>query len=174
MSQSLHLLFSLGEERYALPTAEVAMVLPLSPCKSLPGAPAWVAGLLPHGSGHVPVIDLSMLALGHPAPARVSTRLVLVHYRHAQALPVLLGLILPQATDTLRLDPAHFTPAAVRSAMRPTTRDEVHPGKTVKIASSRLSLDDSRLSIRPVLVQNAGLHDQGEMFALIAQQRKVL
>ncbi|MFT2612629.1 hypothetical protein, partial [Escherichia coli] len=51
-----------------------------------------VAGLLPHGSGHVPVIDLSMLALGHPAPARVSTRLVLVHCRHAQALPVLLGL----------------------------------------------------------------------------------
>ncbi|MFX5555147.1 chemotaxis protein CheW, partial [Acinetobacter baumannii] len=49
MSQSLHLLFSLGEERYAWPTAEVAMVLPLSPCKSLPGAPAWVAGLLPHG-----------------------------------------------------------------------------------------------------------------------------
>lgn len=119
MSQSLHLLFSLGEERYALPTAEVAMVLPLSPCKSLPGAPAWVAGLLPHGSGHVPVIDLSMLALGHPAPARVSTRLMLVHYRHAQALPVLLGLILPQATDTLRLDPAHFTPAAVRNEGAP-------------------------------------------------------
>src|SRR3954454_16994454 len=28
-------------------------------------------------------------------------------------------------------------------------------------------------SIQPVLVQDAGLHDQGEMFALIAKQRKV-
>ena len=30
-------------------------------------------------------------------------------------------------------------PAAVRSASRPTTRDEVHPGTTVKIASLRES-----------------------------------
>lgn len=119
MSQCLHLLFSLGQERYALPTAEVAMVLPLSPCKSLPGAPAWVAGLLPHGLGHVPVIDLSMLVLGQPAPARVSTRLVLVHYRNSQAVAVLLGLILEQATQTLRIDPDDFVPAAVRNEGAP-------------------------------------------------------
>lgn len=119
MTQPLYLLFSLGEERYALPTAEVAMVLPLSPCKALPGAPAWVAGLLPHGGGHVPVIDLSMLALGRPAPARVSTRLVLVHYRNGQAAPVLLGLILEGATDTLRIDPAQFVPAAIRNEGAP-------------------------------------------------------
>ncbi len=119
MSQSLHLLFSLGEERYALPTAGVAMVLPLSPCKSLPGAPAWVAGLLPHGGSHVPVIDLSMLALGRPAPARASTRLVLVHYQGSLAAPVLLGLILEQATDTLRIDPSAFAPAAVRNEGAP-------------------------------------------------------
>ncbi|HZG22739.1 MAG TPA: chemotaxis protein CheW [Herbaspirillum sp.] len=113
MSQSLFLLFSLGAERYALPTAEVALVLPLSPCKRLPGAPPWVAGLLPHGDGHVPVIDLSRLALGQPAAARVSTRLVLVHYRGAGGAGRLLGLILEQATETLRCDPRRFEAAAV-------------------------------------------------------------
>ncbi|NQE47696.1 chemotaxis protein CheW [Herbaspirillum rubrisubalbicans] len=119
MNQPLFLLFSLGEERYALPTAEVAMVLPLSPCRALPGTPAWVAGLLPHGERHVPVIDLSMLALGRAAPARVSTRLVLVHYRAGLSTPVLLGLLLERATETLRADPAHFTSPAIRNEGAP-------------------------------------------------------
>ncbi|QNB08139.1 chemotaxis protein CheW [Herbaspirillum frisingense] len=119
MSESLFLLFSLGAERYALSTAEVALVLPLSPCKALPGAPPWVAGLLPHGDGHVPVIDLSHLALGRAAAARVSTRLVLLHYHAGLPAPQLLGLILEQATETLRCDPAGFAPAAVRNEGAP-------------------------------------------------------
>lgn len=123
MSLSLFLLFSLGSHRYALPASEVASVLPLTPCKSLPGAPAWVAGLLPRGDAHVPVIDLSMLALGQPAHARVSTRLVLVHYRAhgapSASAPALLGLILEQATDTLRCDPDDFLASAVRNDQAP-------------------------------------------------------
>ncbi len=123
MSLSLFLLFSLGPDRYALPAAEVASVLPLTPCKRLPGAPAWVAGLLPRGDAHVPVIDLSMLALGQPARARVSTRLVLVHYRApgtpASSAPALLGLILEQATETLRCHPLDFIASAVRNDQAP-------------------------------------------------------
>src|SRR5882762_5660147 len=75
------------------------------------------------------------------------------------------------------------TPAAVRSARRPTTRDEVHPGTTVKIASlrapqiKRLLIQPVRSStgslIQTVLMQDPCLHDQREMFALIAKQRKV-
>ena len=40
----LHLLFSLGADRYALPASEVSEVLPLQRLKQLPEAPAWVAG----------------------------------------------------------------------------------------------------------------------------------
>src|SRR3954468_20525098 len=72
---------------------------------------------------------------------------------------------------------ASDTPAAVPSAIRPTTRDEVHRGTTVKIASPASPLDKSLQStgwsIQPALMQNSCLHDQGEMFALIAKQRKV-
>ena len=46
-----------------------------------------------------------------PAAARTSTRLVLVHYRPAGEVPRrLLGLILEQATDTLRCNPTEFQP----------------------------------------------------------------
>jgi hypothetical protein len=52
--------------------------------------------------------------------------------------------------------------------MRPATRDEVHPGTAVKVVSSQ-----GFRSAKPVFMQETCLHDQGEMFALIAQQRKV-
>src|SRR3954468_23777512 len=70
---------------------------------------------------------------------------------------------------------ASDTPAAVPSAIRPTTRDEVHRGTTVKSPSPRspLAFDYVRSSVQPVFMQDACLHDQGEMFALIAKQRKV-
>jgi hypothetical protein len=78
---------------------------------------------------------------------------------------------------------ASDTPAAVPSAIRPTPRDEVHRGRTVKIATPRSPLDKSLQStgwsiqpvllVQPVLMQDTCLHDQGEMFALIAKQRKV-
>lgn len=54
----------------------------------------------------VPVIDLCALSFAKPAAARTSTRMVLVHYRKVHQL----GLILEQATDTLRCRPEEFQP----------------------------------------------------------------
>lgn len=100
----LFLLFRLGEDRYALDVHEVVEVLPLRQLKQIPEAPAWVAGLFNYRGVPVPVLDLSVQAVGRPARARTSTRLVLVHYRPGQCL----GLILEQATDTLRCAAEEF------------------------------------------------------------------
>jgi chemotaxis-related protein WspB len=65
MSESLFLLFSLGAERYAClpPRWRGAAADALQgPARGTPGWPA----CCPTAS-HVPVIDLSMLALGRPA-----------------------------------------------------------------------------------------------------------
>ncbi|KAF1044366.1 MAG: hypothetical protein GAK35_01781 [Herbaspirillum frisingense] len=113
MTQKLFLLFSIGHDRYALLASDVAVVLPLAQCKAVPGTPPWVAGLLSYGKRHVPVIDMSMLALGRAAEARVSTRLVLAHYAPAGRAPELLGLILEQATDTLRCDSQQFLASGI-------------------------------------------------------------
>lgn len=106
----LHLLFQLGADRYALCAREVVEVLPLRRLKQIPETPEWVAGLLVLRGRTIPVIDLSRRVLGRPAHARSSTRLVLVHFdtNLGNASP-LLGLILEQATDTLRLPADAFT-----------------------------------------------------------------
>ena len=71
----------------------------------------------------VPVIDISAMTFGKAAVARTSTRLVLVNYRGQ-----LLGLLLEQASDTLRCDPADFQPYGVdnRDApyLGPVRKDE--------------------------------------------------
>ena len=109
--QALFLLFRIGSERYALRATEVAEVLPRLPLKPIAHAPQWVAGVFAYRGAVVPVIDLSALTFGQPAEARTSTRLVLVHYRADEDQPgQWLGLILEQATDTLRCDPEDFQP----------------------------------------------------------------
>ncbi len=110
----LYLLFSLGKERYALAAREVVAVLPRVLLKHIPGAPAWVAGVFAFRGHLVPVIDLCHLSLGTPALQRTSTRTVLVHYQGRQ-----LGLILEQASDTLRCAADDFRDYGLSSAASP-------------------------------------------------------
>ena len=89
----------------------MAEVLPRLPLKPIAHAPSWVAGIFAHRGALVPVIDLSALTFGTAAQARTSTRLVLVNYQPQPWVESRrLGLILEQATDTLRCDPAEFQP----------------------------------------------------------------
>ncbi|MEB0039566.1 MULTISPECIES: chemotaxis protein CheW [unclassified Pseudomonas] len=105
----LFLLFHVGRERYALEAVDIAEVLPRLQLKPIAQTPHWVAGVFAHRGAMVPVIDLSALTFGHPAKARTSTRLVLVNYRPDADRPSqLLGLILEQATETLRCAPSEF------------------------------------------------------------------
>ncbi|KAA0996905.1 purine-binding chemotaxis protein CheW [Pseudomonas sp. ANT_J12] len=118
--QALFLVFRVGNERYALQAIEVAEVLPRLPLKPIARAPDWVAGVFAYRGAVVPVIDLSALTFGQPAQARTSTRLVLVHYRPDESTPAqLLGLILEQATDTLRCNPADFQPYGLDNPQAP-------------------------------------------------------
>lgn len=115
---ALFLLFRIGSDYYALDSVEVAEVLPLGATKQIPGAPAWVSGIMVRHGRPVPVIDLTALATGQPATARTSTRTVLVHYRHPSHTELdgaehLLGLRLEYATDTLRCDPNSFVDSGI-------------------------------------------------------------
>ncbi|QXZ13232.1 chemotaxis protein CheW [Pseudomonas sp. AO-1] len=118
--QALFLLFRIGNERYALRATEVAEVLPRVPLKPIAQAPKWVAGVFAYRGAVVPAIDLSALTFGQPAEARTSTRLVLVHYRpDALQQSHWLGLILEQATDTLRCNPEDFQPYGLDNRQAP-------------------------------------------------------
>lgn len=95
----LHLVFSLGPDRYALPAKAVREVLPLQRLKQVPEAPRWVAGLLSYRGQIIPVLDLCQRVFGRPARPSINTRLVLLQYTPTQTL----GVILEQASQVLRL-----------------------------------------------------------------------
>ncbi|CAK14140.1 chemotaxis protein CheW [Pseudomonas entomophila] len=117
---ALYLQFRIAEQRFALDVREVIEVLPRRALKPIAQAPSWVVGVLAHRGALIPVIDLSALSFGVAAPSRGSTRLVLVHYRADPLRPDLqLGLVLEQATDTLRCQPDEFQPYGLDNADAP-------------------------------------------------------
>jgi chemotaxis-related protein WspB len=125
----LFLIFELGPDRYALPAAQIAEVLPVVRIKRVPHAPAGVIGVFDYHGSPVPVIDLSELTFGHPAAPRLSTRLIVVSYpdRRGQGKDQgedqtpshLLGLIAERATDTMRRDPADFVASGITTGRAP-------------------------------------------------------
>jgi len=107
---NLYLLFRLKAERFALDVREVIEVLHQRPLKPIAQAPAWVAGVFAHRGVLIPVIDLAQLAFATPSQRRTSTRLVRVHYRPQDGRDLQVGLILEQASDTLRCHADEFQP----------------------------------------------------------------
>ncbi|KPY08048.1 CheW domain-containing protein [Pseudomonas coronafaciens pv. oryzae] len=119
-ANKLFLLFCIGEDRYALEATEIAEILPRVKLKKIARAPHWVAGIFAHRGEIVPVIDISALNCGQPAHARTSTRMILVNYRYDDARPAqLLGLILEQATETLRCPVSQFKAYGLDNRLSP-------------------------------------------------------
>ena len=100
----------LGADRYAIETSYVVEIIPLVRLKEMPGAPAGVAGVMNYRDDAVPVVDLNLIAMGTPTPAMLTTRIVIVRYAPDAGL---LGLLVPEATETLRADPDDFEDAGV-------------------------------------------------------------
>ncbi|MBP0495013.1 chemotaxis protein CheW [Pararoseomonas indoligenes] len=124
----LFLLCRLGEEIFAIEAAQVGEVLPMVQVTPLARAPRGVAGLINHRGTPVPVVDLGLLALGRPAPRKLSTRIVLVRASEPEERPRWLGLILEHATETLRREPEAFlspgVAAGVSASLGPVLTDE--------------------------------------------------
>ena len=152
----LLLLFHLGGDRFALDARQIAEVLPLVAVTRIPLAPPGVAGLFNYRGTPVPAIDLSQLTVGRPAPPRLSTRLVVVHYPDDDGNTRLLGLIAEKATETVRRERADFVDSGVTSHQAP------HLGP---VASDDLGsihwIDLQKLlpeSVRDVLFKNSPDH----------------
>ena len=109
----LLLLFQIGETRYALDTAAVLEIVPRVTLRPVLGAPPGVVGLLDYHAAPVPVLDLSALATGQPAPTRFSTRLILVQTAAADGLRRVVGLLAERATTLLQRQPTDFAPTGL-------------------------------------------------------------
>jgi chemotaxis-related protein WspB len=152
----LLLLFRLGDERCALDAACVAEVLPLVGIERTLGAPAGIVGTLSYRGRFVPTIDLSERLLGRPAAQRLSTRVVLVTIG-GDAGRLLLGLVLENATSTIRCDPAALIPPAIGSQdhpwLGPIFVDADGPIRLIDV--DRLLTDDIRQLVSPAPAEPA-------------------
>jgi len=115
----LFLLFQLGKDRYALDASKVVEVTPLLSLKGLPQAPRGVAGLFNYRGRSVPAVDLCELATGQPAVERLSTRIIILNYRHENGTDHLLGLVAENATEMLRRNTKEFVDSGVNMGAAP-------------------------------------------------------
>ena len=165
----LHL--RVGEQRYAIPSAEVVEVVPAVALRPVPGTPEAVAGLLAYRGQVVPVVDLPRLFGRGAAPARLSTRIAVCDPEGtASALDTvspepggaggtsrrrrLVGVLAERVTRVGEVDPA--APGS-------------HPGPTADglPALGRVTLDDEGLvqlvEVRDLLSEDLLLRLEGEV-----------
>jgi chemotaxis-related protein WspB len=109
----LFLLFRLGKDRYAIEARRVVEVLPLLASKQIPQAPPAVRGAFDFRGVPVPLIDMTQLALGHPARENLSTRIVLVRHPDGRGGERLIGLLAEHVTETMRREPGDFRDSGV-------------------------------------------------------------
>lgn len=105
----LFLLVRLGEHIFAIDAESIVEVISLVRLKAVPRAPAGSAGVMSYRGEVVPVVDLNILALGAPTPARLMTRIVIVRVSEGTtgaAAPF--GLLVPEVLRTAHLDPSLF------------------------------------------------------------------
>ncbi|MGB5064593.1 MAG: chemotaxis protein CheW [Candidatus Competibacter sp.] len=111
----LALLFAAGADRYALSAGEIVEVLPLVALKRVPSAPPYLVGLLNYYGVLVPVVDLNRLIGETPCRERLSSRILLTRHPLPDGRVELLGLLVEQATETVRI-----APESLRSATAAT------------------------------------------------------
>jgi chemotaxis-related protein WspB len=119
----LYILFSIGNDRYALDSSYVVEIVPRVELWQVPKAPAHVAGVLRYRGQLVPVLDLCWFMHGQPCPARLSTRIVLVRYPGEPGLSHILGLMVERVTDTLTAHEVTFTSTGMTTEEAPYLGD---------------------------------------------------
>lgn len=96
--------FQLGDEEYAIDVNRVREVVRVDRITRVPGAPAYVRGVINLRGRVVPVIDLRQRLGLNPAPAE-RPRIMVV-----EDGPALVGMLVDRASEVLRLQPGQMQP----------------------------------------------------------------
>ena len=102
----LHVLFKVAGSEYALPYSEVLHMESYASATRVPGAPAYVAGLMQVRGRVLPVIDLRVRFGLEPQPATADSRVVVVQRGQRT-----LALLADSAREVVRIDPESYRAA---------------------------------------------------------------
>jgi purine-binding chemotaxis protein CheW len=100
----LHVIFRVGASEYALPVHQVLHMESFTAATRVPGAPAWVLGLVQSRGRMVPVIDLRA-RFGEPeAEPTMDRRIIVTEHDHRTV-----GLLVDCAREVAELSDDQFT-----------------------------------------------------------------
>ncbi len=105
MSRALHVLFRVGAAEYALPAADVLQMESYAGATPIPGAPAFVAGVVQVRGRVLPVVDLRARFGLPPVEPSLDRRIVVGQHRDR---PV--ALLVDSAREVLALEADDFRP----------------------------------------------------------------
>lgn len=102
-----YLTFKLGAEMFALDVAQVREILDFTTITKVPGAPAFMRGVINVRGSVVPVVDLA-LKFGMPqAEKTLETRIVVVEVVHEGRVTVI-GAVADAVRNVIEIDPARI------------------------------------------------------------------
>ncbi|MGI8906377.1 MAG: chemotaxis protein CheW [Candidatus Sumerlaeaceae bacterium] len=110
---ALFLTLRIGTDYYALAGADVVEVLPLVNLKSFPQAPLGIAGLFDYRGATIPVVDLTLLAMGANSNVSMTTRIAVLNYAPVGSDGNLLGVMAEEMTDTFHAAAEDFVVTGV-------------------------------------------------------------
>lgn len=107
----LLLLLAVGEQLFALESADVVEVIPRVMLRPVSGSPPHRPGVFNFRGQVVPVVDVSRLISGEPCAANLSSRIIMVRPRQDNGDAALIGLLAERVTDTLVMALSSFQAA---------------------------------------------------------------
>ena len=126
MSPALHIVFKVAGAEYVIPAAQVLQMESYSGATRVPGAPAYVAGIVQIRSTVIPVVDLR-LRFGLPAIERTLDSRIVVGKSAGRAV----GLLVDSAREVLKLQDSDLSdpPSLVTSQAEGFVKAVARPGK---------------------------------------------
>src|SRR5262245_4074363 len=97
--------FELSGEAYGVEVARVQSIIPKQPISVVPGAPAFIEGVINLRGAVVPIVDLRT-RFGLPLPASDRKSVIVI----VELVGLLLGLIVDKVTDVTKIDQADVEP----------------------------------------------------------------
>jgi chemotaxis-related protein WspB len=101
----LFLLFTLGASRYGIDCAPIVEIVPAVRLRPVPRAPDYVAGFFEYRGVIVPVLDMRQLVVQERCASRLSTRIIVVHFKPHTGPERLIGLMAERVTETVSVAP---------------------------------------------------------------------
>ena len=137
------LFFTVDGQQYALDIAAVQAVVPVLEIRALPGAPAYIPGVISYRGCIVPVIDIAKMLCDKPANLFYSTRIAIVDYP-SRSGPRLLGLLIEQATKSIQEVAGSWEPTGIATTAAPCLAGIAEKdGRTVQLVTLDQLLPES-------------------------------